>query len=110
MAPLAFALELDNEFATWFVPAVHLAEKQDDSAIAQTEAALARDGISDSSWVRDLVAGARDPVNGQAYLDRRIPQIIASMPDEYAGEWQFILSPRCRERSIDSLKTVKLFF
>jgi TolB-like protein len=93
MAPLAFASELDNEFAKWFLPAVHLAEKQDDSAIAQTEAALERDGISDSTWVRDLVAGARDPGNGQAYLDRRIPQIVASMPDEYAGEWQFILTP-----------------
>jgi tetratricopeptide (TPR) repeat protein len=92
LAPLAFALELDNQYAKWFFPAVHLAEKHDDSAIAQTEAALERDGISDSSWVRDLVAGARDPVNGQAYLDRRIPQIVASMPDEYAGEWQLALA------------------
>jgi len=93
MAPLAFAYELDNEFAKWFLPAVHLAENDDDSAIAQTEAELERDGISDSSWVRDLVAGARDPVNGQAYLDRRIPQIVASMPNEYAGKWQFNLTP-----------------
>ncbi len=92
MAPLAFASELDNEFAKWFVPAVHIAEKHDDSAIAQTEATLERDGISDSTWVRDLVAGARDPVNGQAYLDRRIPQIVAAMPDEYAGEWQYTLT------------------
>ena len=92
MAPLAFAWESNNEYAKWFVPAVHLAQKRDDSAIAQTEAGLERDGISDSSWVRDLVAGARDPVNGQAYLDRRIPQIIASMPDEYAGEWQNALT------------------
>ena len=92
MAPLAFAWESNNEYAKWFVPAVHLAQKRDDSAIAQTEAGLERDGISDSSWVRDLVVGARDPVNGQAYLDRRIPQIIASMPDEYAGEWQNTLT------------------
>ena len=92
LAPLAFALELDNQYAKWFFPAVHLAEKHDDSAILQTEAALERDGISDSSWVRDLVAGARDPVNGQAYLDRRIPQIVAAMPDEFAGEWQNTLT------------------
>ncbi len=85
MAPLSFASELDNEFAKWFIPAVHIVEKRDDSAIAQTEAELERDGISDSTWVRDLVAGASDPVNGQAYLDRRIPQIVASMPDEYGG-------------------------
>ena len=88
MAPLAFALERDNGYAKWFVPAVHLAEKQDDSAIAQTEAALESDGISDSTWVRELVTAARDPINGQAYLDRRIPQIVAAMPDDYAGEWR----------------------
>jgi TolB-like protein/DNA-binding NarL/FixJ family response regulator len=92
MAPLAFASELDNQYAKWFVPAVHLAEKHDDSAIAQTVAALARDGIVDSSWVGELVANARDPVNGQAYLDRHIPQIVASMPDEFAGEWQNALA------------------
>ena len=33
-----------------------------------------------SDWVRDLVTGARDPVTGQAHLDRRIPDIVASMP------------------------------
>ncbi len=88
MAPLEFAFELDNQYAKWFLPAVHLTEKQDDMAIAKTLAALERDGIADSSWVNDLVAGARDPVNGQSYLDRHIPDIIASMPDEYAGEWQ----------------------
>jgi len=92
MAPLAFAFESDNGYAKWFLPAVHLAEKQDDSAIARIEAALERDGIADSSWVRDLVASARDPVNGQAYLERRIPQIVASMPDEFAGEWHNALT------------------
>jgi hypothetical protein len=32
----------------------------------------------------ELVTGARDPATGQAYLDRRIPEIIASMPEEDA--------------------------
>lgn len=34
------------------------------------------------------MTGARDPVTGQAYLDRRIPQIIASMPEKNAYEMQ----------------------
>jgi hypothetical protein len=34
------------------------------------------------------VTGARDPATGQAYLDRRIPEIIASMPEEYAFNMQ----------------------
>ncbi len=93
IAPLTLALEMENQFAKWFLPAVLFLANDDDSAIAQTEAALERDGITDSLWVRDLVLGARDSVNGAAYLDRRIPEIIASMPDEYASEWQFILTP-----------------
>ena len=30
------------------------------------------------------MTGARDPATGQAYLDHRMPQIVASMPEEYA--------------------------
>ena len=41
-----------------------------------------------NDWVRDLVTGARDPATGQAYLDRRIPQIVASMPEEDSYGWQ----------------------
>ncbi len=91
MTPLTFASELGNDYAKWFVAAVFLTGKNDDMAIEHTEAALERDGIDDSTWVRDLVEGARDPVNGQAYLDRRIPQIVASIPVEYAGEWNNVL-------------------
>ena len=39
-----------------------------------------------------MVAGARDPATGQAYLDRHIPQIVASMPEEYAYGWQLSLA------------------
>ena len=38
------------------------------------------------------MTGARDPVTGQAYLDRRIPEIVASMPEEEAYFWQMILT------------------
>jgi tetratricopeptide (TPR) repeat protein len=48
----------------------------DDSAITQLEAAGDRPPVA---WpvFRELVAGARDPAGGQAYLDRRIPEILA---------------------------------
>jgi tetratricopeptide (TPR) repeat protein len=48
----------------------------DDSAITQLEAAGDRPLVA---WpvFRELVAGARDPAAGQAYLDRRIPEILA---------------------------------
>jgi hypothetical protein len=73
----------------WIFGFINLVEKQDDIAIAYFEAYLQQYDYPDSTWVRELVTGARDPATGQAYLDRRIPQIVASMPDideEYG--WQ----------------------
>ncbi len=85
--PLELALRLGHDLVKWNIGAVNLVEKQDDIAIVHFEAYLEQDGLP-SNWVRELVTGARDPVTGQAYLDRRIPQIVASMPEEYALVWQ----------------------
>jgi tetratricopeptide (TPR) repeat protein len=83
LAALDLAAQLDHDFATWVIGNVNLVEKQDDIAIAHFEAYLEQGGLP-SNWVRELVTGARDPATGQAYLDRRIPEIIASMPEEDA--------------------------
>jgi tetratricopeptide (TPR) repeat protein len=88
-APLQLSLELDNAFAAWFVPIFYLAAGRDEIAIAYYEADLDRAGMSDTTWVRELVAAARDPVAGEAYLDSRIPQIVAFIPEEYAPDWQY---------------------
>lgn len=37
---------------------------------------------SDTTWVRELVTGARDPTTGQALLDRRLPEIAAAQRDD----------------------------
>jgi tetratricopeptide (TPR) repeat protein len=87
LAARDLALQLGNEFAGLAIGAVNLLEKQDDIAIAHIEAYLEQDGLP-SNWVRKLVTGARDPTTGQAYLDRRMPQIVASMPEEYVYNWQ----------------------
>lgn len=79
--PLEFAHELENEFASFFLPPVKLLEGQADSAITLFEVELERAGFSDSTWVRGLVTGASHPDTGQALLDRRIPQIVASTPE-----------------------------
>ena len=88
IAPLQLSLELDNDFAKWFIPAFDLAEGRDESAIALYEADLERIGISDTTWLRDLITAARDPITGQAYLDLHIPQVPASFPEKNAGHWQ----------------------
>jgi len=87
VAALEFADQLGGRFPKWVIGNVNLVAKQDDIAIAHFEAYLEREGLP-SNWVRELVSGARDPATGQAYLDRRIPQIVASMPEEEAIAWQ----------------------
>jgi tetratricopeptide (TPR) repeat protein len=80
-------LQLGDDVAKWVIGRANLAEKQDNIAIAHIEAYLEQDGLP-SNWVRELVTGARDPATGQAYLDRRIPEIVASMPKEDAYSLQ----------------------
>jgi len=87
VAALEVADQLGGTSAKWDFGKMNLVEKQDDIAIAHFEAAMEQYGFP-SNWVRDLVTGARDPATGQAYLDRRIPEIIASMPEEYAFNMQ----------------------
>ena len=87
MAVLEVIDQLNPNSANWYISSVNLLEKRDDIAIAHFEAVVQQDGLS-SDWVRDLLTGARDPVTGPAYLDRRIPQILASMPEEKAAQWQ----------------------
>ena len=83
-AALELADQLGSAAAQWVTGAVNLVDKQDELAIAHFEAWLQQSDYPDSSWVRDLVTGARNPETGQAHLDSRIPQIIASTPEEVA--------------------------
>ncbi|MFQ5982786.1 MAG: hypothetical protein ACE5KS_05375, partial [Woeseiaceae bacterium] len=79
--------QLDPNGANSVIGVVNVVEKRDEIAISRWEA-VAQQQDYDSSWVRELVTGARDPATGQAYLDRRIPQIVASVPEEEAIEMQ----------------------
>jgi tetratricopeptide (TPR) repeat protein len=89
---LEVADQLGSSFANWLFGIVNLVEKRDDIAIAHFEADLQQYDYPDVTWVRELVTGARDPATGQAYLDRRIPEIIASMQEGEALEWQVMLT------------------
>ena len=91
LAALDLTLQLGHDFVTWTIGNVNLVEKQDDVAIAHFEAFLEQRGLP-SNWVRELVTAARDPATGQASLDRRIPQIVASTPEEYAYGMQGYLT------------------
>jgi TolB-like protein/tetratricopeptide (TPR) repeat protein len=72
----------------WTIEGLNLAEGRDEATITHLESWLQRNDYHDSGWVRDLLTGGRDPDTGQAYLDRRIPQIVASMPENDPFAWQ----------------------
>jgi TolB-like protein len=92
LAALEVADQLGSELTKEAFVHINLVERQDETAIAYFEAMLEQQGVSDSSWVRTLVTGARDPASGQAYLDLHIPQIVASMPEEYAVQtWRSLV-------------------
>ncbi|MCH8059778.1 MAG: hypothetical protein IIA11_04880 [Proteobacteria bacterium] len=78
-AAIEVADQLGSTVSKWVTGTENLVNGRDDIAIANFEASMKQNGLA-SDWVRDLVTGARDPVTGQAHLDRRIPDIVASMP------------------------------
>ncbi len=92
VAALELADQLGIASAKWVLGEVNLVEKQDDIAIAHFEADLQQFDYSDLSWIGELVTGARNPATGQAYLDRRVPQIVASIREEQAFDMQPWLS------------------
>ena len=91
VAAWELADQLDHVFAKLFIGRANLVNKRDDNAIDHIEASLQKYRIHDTNWIRELATGARDPATGQAYLDRRIPQIVASAPAEEASDLQRFL-------------------
>ena len=84
------AIELGVEDANLSLAFVNLRDHRYEGGVAHLEAYLKHKGVS-SFWVRETVTGARDPKTGQAYLDRRIPEIVDSMPKENAYLTRLIL-------------------
>ena len=92
LAPLKLADQFGGETAKRELFHFYLEDERDEIAITHLEAYLKEDeGGLPTGWVRDLVVGARDPTTGQAHLDRRIPQIVASAPEDRAYLMRVIL-------------------
>jgi TolB-like protein len=68
-----------------------LEARQDEKAIAHFEAYLRNGGETVTSRVRELITNGRDPVTGQAYLDRHIPDLIAGAREENRSQVQRVL-------------------
>ena len=84
MAALQVALEIGSDAASVWMAFIDLVDGRDEDAIRRYEDYFHNRGYEDVSWVRELITGGRDPANGQALLDRRIPEIVASMPTNLA--------------------------
>ena len=79
---------IESNASTWTIDGIYLAESQDEAAIRRFESYMNHDDDPDSNWIRELVTAARDTASGQTYLDRVIPQIVKSMPENDALDWQ----------------------
>jgi tetratricopeptide (TPR) repeat protein len=88
---MELASELGLDEATWSLGMMALLDQRDEDAIAHFEATQQRAGRP-STWVRELVTGARNPITGQAFLDQLIPQVVASVPEEDAFEVNLALN------------------
>jgi hypothetical protein len=66
----------------WYFGEMYLCQQQDEKAIDYFEAAVRSVGMSDATWVREIVTGGREPHTGQALLDRQIPVVIQSVPPD----------------------------
>jgi len=88
IAALEIADQLGSDSAKWFIGAFNLLDNRDETAIAYFESFFQQHDDTDSNWVKELVTDTRDSTSGQAYLDRRIPKILASMPEEGEFNWQ----------------------
>jgi tetratricopeptide (TPR) repeat protein len=75
----------------WALGTSALEARQYEKAIAHFETHLRDEGETDTSWVRELITNGRDPVTGQAYLDRHIPDLIAGAREENRSQVQRVL-------------------
>jgi serine/threonine-protein kinase len=71
----------------WTTLGMNLLESPE-TAIAHVETYLQRKDYPDPNWFEELVTSGRDPATGKAYLDRRIPEIVAAMAEVDKFEWQ----------------------
>jgi TolB-like protein len=81
-AELEIALELGSRRAVEHMTGIDIDEGRIELAFDRVETRFQGYGYADTSWVRDLLVEGRKPDTGQAYLDQRIPEIVA-MHDEY---------------------------
>ncbi|MGI9290475.1 MAG: adenylate/guanylate cyclase domain-containing protein [Gammaproteobacteria bacterium] len=78
--------------ATWALAHFELAAGNDAEAIRHFEEHFRSINASNVDWVGELIRAARDPSMGQAYLDRRIPEVLENtIPPEYRFDAQTTL-------------------
>lgn len=78
----------DVSLLDWYRGEAELLAGQDDKAIASFEAAVMQVSTGGAGWVSELVLAAREPSNGLANMDRKIPEILEAMTAEEAARWR----------------------
>jgi TolB-like protein len=83
-----YQANLDPVIWKWVLAGINLAENRDEAAIIPFETWLQQHDYPDPYWFRELVVAGRDEQAGLADLDRRIPEIIAAIPEGDLFEWE----------------------
>lgn len=84
VAALELADRLGNDYTKMTIGDVNLVENQTVAAIENWETWVQQQDFSFEYPIREIATGALDPTTGQAYLDHRIPQFLATAPKEEA--------------------------
>ena len=87
LAPLKRAYELENAFASWFLPAVHLLRGDDEAAAAIYEQQLEAAGLQTSVPILELIRRARESEGGADYFDTGLSGLLATVPEAITSDW-----------------------
>jgi tetratricopeptide (TPR) repeat protein len=85
LATAELADQLGSVWAKANISVVHYLQQNDELGIASEEAHLRERGLP-YAWLRESRVKASIPATGQAYLDKRIPEIVATVAPEQVYE------------------------
>jgi TolB-like protein len=94
--------QLEFGSTTWTIGIFNLEEKNDEVAIKYLES-FHRERNNPFEWIRGAVVGARDPVAGQAKLERAMPQIEAFANANIGGYFRIYLAFRFLDRFFEAI-------
>lgn len=87
VSALQVAAQLNHDGLDWYFGELALKDGRDETAVNFFHAVLIRSGVTNTAWVDEMVGKGRNPTSGQAYLDERIPVVVATLPPDVRSDY-----------------------